>query len=132
MAQPKVGTQEVAFLWGAVQTARMQLRDISRPGTDGHGYAQDGQKAPISELRTMTDCDSAADAETLYAAYLAMVGDDPVTITYANGQTVANVMLLDCVRWKQPQEVVNPVGSTLVTDGTRLLWARWLVQHRGD
>jgi len=132
MATPKIGDTEFMFLFGSVDEHEMALELIPRPGIDGEAAAELGKRASQSLLTTWSDHTSAANADTAYDAYKALIGGEPVTITYSSGQTVANVLLLGCERQGQPKQMAATTGSALRNAGTWILRCRWTVLHRGN
>lgn len=126
MAWPAIGSESMITLRGRVQPLGDVMEEITRPGEDGHEYRLVGARGAPTELRTESDYETAADAKAAETAYLAMKGTLQ-TITYGDGQTRANVMILD-VQIESVFRVETPVGGVETGSGNYLLAAMWQVQ----
>jgi len=126
MANPSIGAVTVGFLRGQVPTLGTGMREITREGRNGHSYKQIGTRAPIGELTTITDFDSAALANTHRTNCAALKGTI-VTVTYSDGQTVTNVAILDVVPVRC-KKVETAIGGT--TNGEWLQTMRFVVQQK--
>ncbi len=127
MATPQIGAETFEIMRGAVDVLGEAVQDITRPGVDGHGHRQMGQRAMPSVLRTMKAFTSAATAAGGLDAYKVIQGGDLVTVTYSDGQTVTNVEVLHVREIRPPQKVVTPVGVT--SSKVWNLCCEWTVQQ---
>jgi len=137
MSTPSFGDVDLMFVWGRVDTVEGRVEDISRPGVDGHGYAAMGERGEVSTLTGLADDVSASDCEAKFEALKALVGGDPVTVTYGDGETVENVQVLGVRKRPLPgapggvKLVANAWGSAMLTVGEWLLGVVVMCQHRG-
>ena len=114
-------TITVAFIRGRIPPLGMGVKEITRPGVNGHAYKQIGNRAGVADLLVEKDVSSAENAASLVTDLAAFKGTDPVTVTYNDGQSVENVQVLD-VTPVSVKKVATPVGGVQGGD--------WYVQVR--
>lgn len=107
MANPSVGTLAFVTLRGQhPQDPAMRLGEITRMGVDGHAYIQLGKRGAIVRMVGERDASSPS---TIRSTANGMIGT-AVTVTFADGSTVTNVMVLDAAVVEQ-RPLGVPVGG---------------------
>jgi len=122
MATPSIGSIQFTSLIGRVTKPGKQPTDITWPGMDGHGYFNIGKRAPLSQLITLCDLDSAGAAESHHSDCVDIKGSLQ-TVTYADGQNDTNVAIVEVV-----EVSVNHVKSAVGGLGSAA--DRYVVTHR--
>lgn len=97
MATPSIGSISFAVMRGFVPPVAMAVADISREGIDGNELKQLGLRGAVVTLETVADFATAILARAHIAACMGLQGDDPMTVTYADGTTTSNVLVLRVV-----------------------------------
>lgn len=124
-----IGAYTFKSVSGIVEPAGMQLQDISRPGTDGSAWREEGTKAPLCRLETMSDHEDIADSQAAFAGYKMMEGQLVAVLTTA-GDAYVNV-LIHSVRAIRRKPVGAIVGGLNVSNGDEgvIQTAEWTVQQ---
>lgn len=92
-----------------------RLRDVTRPGVNGHAYMLDGKDAPAARCLAIRDAKQ-ADLPTLRAAYKALKGT-VVTIVDSDGETFLNHTIVE-VRGPEKQRGEQFIGSGWIAAST--------------
>lgn len=128
MATPAIGTVSFATMRGFVAIAAQGIEDKSRKGLNGHEYIKIGTRGEPSELVTVADFTTAVLAAAHITACVALQGGNPLTVTYADANTITNVQVLKCV----PGQIHDGlVASGGLSNGRYIVTIRWLMQHTG-
>ena len=124
MAWPSIGLEEFISLSGRVQPLAETVEEISRANEDGHEFRTTGQRSNPTEHVSVKDELSEADARIAEDVYKAMRGTLQ-TVTYADGQSRANVLVMD-IQVVSVEVAGVAVGG--VVGGDVILTARWVLQ----
>jgi len=79
----KIGAEEFLEIVGLPDWLQQRLRIVERPGVDGLGVWLTGIRGKPATVRTRVDCFDLAAALAALDRYCAMVGNNPVAMTYA-------------------------------------------------
>lgn len=69
-----IGSESFVFVTGQLDRPGKTYRDITRPGTDGVGFSEEGVRGKVTELRCGRDYANVAAAEAAIDAYKALHG----------------------------------------------------------
>ena len=117
----------MALLGGQVERQKLRVADVTRPGVDGHAELIAGYKAPMSQLVTEKDFDSAVLMETAMEAYAALQGT-AVSITDEAGVVYSSCTVFE-VRTVGKFQVGAAVGGYgSIASGRWVLRTRWAVR----
>lgn len=118
---PSIGTETFISLSGRVLPIAETVEEISRANEDGHEFRTTGKRSAPTEHVSVSDELSKSDAKLAEDAYRAMRGTLQ-TVTYPDGQSRSNVMVLD-VQVVSVECGEVPVGG--VNGGSVIVTARW-------
>lgn len=93
----------------------MAVEPLERPGYDGYGYRQIGQRSEIKQMVAILDCDSAAAAEGVINTLTAAQGS-LVTIANDSGTAKGNLLLLR-VTALDGRKIAGASGGVSTTKG---------------
>ena len=114
----RIADFEFVTLHGSPEPLREQVDVGSRPGVEGNDIWRTAQRGIPFQLRSMVDCESFTDADSLYSQYLALIGEDPVLLEWSGveqddrGYDVVVV----AVQRVRAGELLIDVGGTLDSD----------------
>lgn len=120
----QLGSESFIAFTGRVIPITETVEEITRDFINGHEYRTSGKKGPITKHFATRDIDTAANAKTKIATYLALIGT-LVTLTYDDATTLSNVMILDC-EIKRVYKCAVAAGG--IAAGTFMIEMEWTLQ----
>lgn len=121
-----IGDQSFAMLTAPPEVPNLDLEVITRPGSPGVGIYRLGNRGRPITLVSEVDLADKGAALTRWREYLAMKGQDPVNVIWADQSfdtdQGAKCIVLD-VRIVPPlRELLTAVGGINVDDGDPCVW----------
>ena len=119
------GRTFISLQMGDIAPKGMGVEEVSRPGTDGHAFAQTGQMSPETSAISIADFTDPFSLNAELALYMALKGT-LATVVSDVGLSKSNVMVLDVQLARGHQRGSTAVGGRVA--GDYLLTCRWRLQ----